>query len=156
MENEIISEIEENIVETETGNEEDLSSSPDIVLPSGSSDITGVPLDPAPDQTEIVLPEEIIGDEGAAAADPVAPDDDPQRTFTEEELEQIVNALLEEEESPDAVMETEESIEAPRTIFNTPLEEYSVSEGLLVCIFLLMLAQLIHALFKGSHWFGRM
>ena len=154
MENEIISEIEENIVEIETDNEEDLSSSPDIVLPSGSSDVTGEPLDPAPDQAETPLPEENIGDEGAA--DPVAPDDDPQRTFTEEELEQIVNALLEDDESQDAVMETEESIEAPRTIFNTPLEEYSVSEGLLVCIFLLMLAQLIHALFKGSHWFGRM
>lgn len=156
MENEIISEIEENIVETETGNEEDLSSSPDIVLPSGSSDVTGVPLDPALDQTEIDLPEEITGDEGEASSDPVVPDDAPQRTFTEEELEQIVNTLLEEEKSQDAVMETDESIEAPRTIFNTPLEEYSVSEGLLVCIFLLMLAQLIHALFKGSHWFGRM
>ena len=156
MENENISEIEENIVETETGGEEGVSSSPDIVLPSGSSGVIDEPLDPAPDQAETLLPEENIGDEGSAAADPVAPGEDPQHTFTEEELEQIVNALFEEEESQNAVMETEESTEAPRTIFNTPLEEYSVSEGLLVCIFLLMLAQLIHALFKGSHWFGRM
>lgn len=42
------------------------------------------------------------------------------------------------------------------TLFDTPLVNYSVSEGLLLCILFVLLAQFIHSIFKGSHWFGKL
>ena len=82
------------------------------------------------------------------------------RTFTEEELEQIVTAVLtnepQAEELEQQAEETEEIAEVPRTLFSTSFEEYTVSEGLLLCIFLLLFAKFIHSIFKGSHWFGKL
>lgn len=53
-----------------------------------------------------------------------------------------------------------ENVEEPEvvvgTLFDTPLVNYSVSEGLLLCILFVLLAQFIHSIFKGSHWFGKL
>lgn len=85
------------------------------------------------------------------------------KVFTQEEMEQIITSVLASQKEFDT-QQTEESVESvetvveeiPRTLFNTQLEDYSVSESLLVCILLVLVVGLIDRIFKGSHWFGKL
>ena len=78
------------------------------------------------------------------------------RTFTQDEVEQIISALFVEEQAVELSVEQQTEQAVIRSLFNTPLVEYSVSDGLLVCILFVLLAQFIHSIFKGSHWFGKL
>ena len=116
----------------------------------GSANVEDVSSDPVPEQSEETgsdVPSDTVEEE-------------TERTFTQEELEQIVTAVLtnepQAEELEQQAEETEEVAEVPRTLFSTSFEEYTVSEGLLLCIFLLLFAKFIHSIFKGSHWFGKL
>ena len=161
MENE---EITTNVTETETVYEETPAENTDTSLSgevSGDTNLGDVPSVPVTEQSE-ETGSDVMSDSNETGTTSDAPatdeEEETERTFTEEEFEQIMTAVLmsEEETVTEIEAQTEETTEIPRTLFNTHLDEYTVSEGLLVCIFLLMLANFIHSIFKGSHWFGRM
>ena len=161
MENE---EITTNVAETETVYEETPAENTNTSLSgevSGDINLGDVPSDPVSEQSEETGSDGTSdSNETDTTSDTPATDEEEEteRTFTQEELEQIMTAVLmsEEEGVTEIEVQTEETTEVPRTLFNTRLDEYTVSEGLLVCIFLLILANFIHSIFKGSHWLGRM
>lgn len=132
-------EIETIIQETET--EIENSNLPDTDY-DGESVVEDGATDPVPEQSE-----------ETGSTTPSATEEQEERTFTEEELEQILTSVFESEREAEAVEVVEE---VPATLFNTPLEEFSVSEGLLLCILLVLVANFINSIFKGSHWFGKL
>lgn len=150
METEYIEETTADVTETETVVKETSAESTESTDTSvsdanddGSADVEDVSFDPVTEQSEETgsnVPSDTTGEE---------------ISYTQEEIEQIVSAVLANEEVEEIEV-TEEVEEVPRTLFNTPLDEYTVSEGLLVCIFLLLLANLINSIFKGSHWFSKL
>lgn len=136
MENkEIETIIQETETEIENGNLPDTDYDGESVVEDGAAD-------PVPEQGE-----------ETGSTTPSATEEQEERTFTEEELEQILTSVFEGEREAEAVEVVEE---APATLFNTPLEEFSVSEGLLLCILLVLIANFINSIFKGSHWFGKL
>ena len=154
-------EITTNISETETTNEETPTESTDNSLSdenNGTSDVEGSRSDLSTEQSEGESSDAETDIIGTESNDDISNDNETSgRTFTQEEMEQIISSVLaNEREAEETELQTEEVEELPRTLFNTPLEEYSVSESLLVCIFLLMLTNFIHSIFKGSHWFGKL
>lgn len=148
METEYIEETTTDVTETEAVVEETSAENTDNSASDtsidGSANVEGIASDPVTEQSEETGSE--------ATPDTVG----GETTYTQEELEQVVSAVLANEEETAELEVMEETEEVPRTLFNTPLEEYSVSEGLLVCIFLLLLANFINSIFKGSHWFGKL
>lgn len=160
MENEKIT---PNVSETETLYEETSAENTNTSLSgetSGDANIEGVPSDPVTEQSEGTGSDGMTdNNETDTTSDTSATEEEEEETehtFTQEELEQIMFSVLMSEDETEIETQTEETTEIPRTLFNTHLDEYTVSEGLLVCIFLLMLANFIHSIFKGSHWFGKM
>lgn len=76
-----------------------------------------------------------------------------KNSISMEDLELILSSIAENASETETLEAVEE---VPKTLFNTPLEEYSVSDGLLLCILFILLANLINSIFKGSHWFGKL
>ena len=147
MENENIKENEAIFEETTTEDADSVVSDTDT---GGDSNVEDVLSDPVTEQSEETGSENPSDSEETGAEN----EESSENTYTEEELEQILTALLEDEEAEE--IETETVEEVPGTLFNTSLDEYTVSEGLLLCIFLLLFAKFINSIFKGSHWFGKL
>ena len=114
----------------------------------GTSETSGI------EDESVFDPEETMTDSGVESDTGVESDgslDGAQAVYTQEEMEQIVAALLSGQN--ETVEEAEEEI---RTVFNTPLEEYSVSEGLLLIILLLILSAFVNSIFKGSRFMSKL
>ena len=142
--------IEETIQDVQKTTSEDTDSVVSDTDTGGDSNVEDVLSDPVTEQSEETGSENPSDSEETGAEN----EESSENTYTEEELEQILTALLEDEEAEE--IETETVEEVPRTLFNTSLDEYTVSEGLLLCIFLLLFAKFINSIFKGSHWFGNL
>lgn len=124
-----------------------------------SSDVSDIENSYLSDSGDTSLSEEDVSadlEEEQSDSDSSAETSENERTFTQSELEEIVTAVLSNDNETYSVETQSETVEVPRTLFNTPLDEFTVSEGLLTCIFLILLAFFINSIFKGSHWFGKL
>ena len=153
IKNDIVEENIQDAVEGETISEEDVSNDSDTIVSDGNS------------VEETVLNDDVTAENVQDdSLDLVSSSDEliVEKTLTKEELEEVlVSVLTNEREAAFQELqlyeETQVSAEAPaRTLFNAKLEEYTVSEGLLLCIFFLLLANFINSIFRGSHWFGKL
>lgn len=150
MENEYMEEITEIPLENDASDmeiplENEVSDTDNII--SDMDNAEQAPLDAGTEgNASDLMPEQSEGDSSEAF-----PDMENETAYLQEELEQIISAVLMVKEK-----ETSETIEETRTLFDTPLEEYTVSEGLLLCIFLLLLTNFIGSIFKRSHWLGKL
>ena len=149
MENEILQETETDLLETEEIQQTDVPINENSTVSDvGTSETSGI------EDDSVLDPEETITDSGMESDTGVESDgslDDAQAVYTQEEMEQIVAALLSGQN--ETVEEAEEEV---RTLFNTPLQEYSVSEGLLLIVLLLILSAFVNSVFKGSRFMSKL
>lgn len=144
MENENMQETSTDVLETEEVQQTDVSVDANSAVSDGNisetSNVEDVTLvDPEETTTETKTEETPVEESGT--------------TYTQEEMEQIVATVL---ASQNEVTTASEEITEVRTIFNTPLEEYEIGEGLLLLILLVLLAGFINSIFKGSHFMSKL
>lgn len=142
LQDEVIEEDTADTLENEAISEENVSNDSDTVVSDGD-----------------IVEETVLNDDDSGLT---VQDDIVKKSFTKEELEEVLTSVLASEREAtfqefQAMEELQAAAEVPvRTLFNAKLNDYSVSEGLLLCIFLLLFVEFLHSVFKGSHWFYKL
>ena len=160
MENEIIEEVVQEVPSDPVETEENIPDSPPDVLPgetdmeNGEETVDDVPSDETGGDSSVLVPEEETPEEETENEDIYEMENGNEDFYDSVSDNDFVGDGSGSDASADYnvtnyySMETEEVI----PLWENNISNFSTSEMLLFLIFILLLVQFIHNLFKGSHW----